>query len=74
MSVIAQQNWETIKHKILFGNSLVVQWLGLRTFTDEDVGSIPGPGTKIRQPANMPPPPKKNPLVLCCHNLDPRIF
>ena len=30
------------------GNSLVAQWLGLRTFTAKNV-SIPGWGTKIRQ-------------------------
>ena len=29
------------------GNSLGVQWLGLRAFTAEGVGLIPGPGTKI---------------------------
>ena len=32
-------------------NSLVVQWLGLRAFTDEGLGSIPGLGTKIPQAA-----------------------
>ena len=31
------------------GNSLVVQWLGLHTFTAEGAGSIPGWGTKIPQ-------------------------
>ena len=31
------------------GNSLVVQWLGLGTFTDMGLGSIPGRGTKIPQ-------------------------
>ena len=31
------------------GNSLVVQWLGLRAFTAEGSGSIPGQGTKIPQ-------------------------
>ena len=30
-------------------NSLVVQWLGLCTFTDEDLGLIPGWGNKIPQ-------------------------
>ena len=29
------------------GNSLAVQWLGLRAFTAEGLGSIPGQGTKI---------------------------
>ena len=33
------------------GNSLAVQWLGLRTFTAEGTGSIPGQGTKIPQAA-----------------------
>ena len=33
----------------LSGNSLAVQWLGLRTFTAKGVGSIPGQGTKIPQ-------------------------
>ena len=28
------------------GTSLVVQWLRLRPFTAEGLGSIPGPGTK----------------------------
>ena len=31
------------------GNSLVVQWLGLRAFTAEGPGSIPDRGTKILQ-------------------------
>ena len=35
--------------KPLPGNSLVVQWLGLRTFTAEGAGSIPGQGIKIPQ-------------------------
>ena len=34
------------------GNSLVVEWLGLRTFTAEGLGSIPGRGTKISQAAS----------------------
>ena len=29
------------------GNSLVVQWLGLRALTAKGLGSIPGRGTKI---------------------------
>ena len=41
----------TQKYKSLFldENSLVVQWLGLRAFTTEGAGSIPGQGTKIPQ-------------------------
>ena len=35
--------------KVNPGNSLAVQWLGLRAFTAEDVGSIPGRGTKVPQ-------------------------
>ena len=31
------------------GNSLVVQWLGLYSFTAKGQGSIPGRGTKIPQ-------------------------
>ena len=30
-------------------DSLAVQWLGLRAFTAEGTGSIPGQGTKIPQ-------------------------
>ena len=37
------------KENSRFGNSLAVQWLGLRTFTTEVTGSIPGEGTKILQ-------------------------
>ena len=32
-----------------WGNSLVVQWLGLRTLTAKDLGLIPGWGTKMPQ-------------------------
>ena len=35
--------------KLKSGSSLVVQWLGLRAFTAESLGSIPGWGTKIPQ-------------------------
>ena len=33
----------------ILGRSLVVQWLGLCTFTTEGAGLIPGQGTKIPQ-------------------------
>ena len=33
------------------GNSLAVQWLGLRAFTVKGPGSIPGEGTEIPQAA-----------------------
>ena len=36
---------QTLKDHV--SNSLAVQWLGLRAFTDEGTGSIPGWGTKI---------------------------
>ena len=37
------------KKKKTLGNSLVVQWLRLHTFTAVGLGSIPGRGTKIPQ-------------------------
>ena len=40
------------------GNSLAVQWLGLRTFTAKGPGSIPGQGIKIPQAVR----PNKEPL------------
>ena len=36
---------------IMIGNSLVVQWLGLRVSTAEGMGSIPGWENKILQAA-----------------------
>ena len=39
----------TLRVRINGGNSLEVQLLGLRTFTAEDAGSIPGQETKIPQ-------------------------
>ena len=38
-----------LKHKVLDGNSLAVQWLGLCTFTAKGMGSIPDRGTQILQ-------------------------
>ena len=38
---LLKENW---------GNSLVVQWLGLRALNAEGPGSIPGWGTKIHKP------------------------
>ena len=37
------------KENIRHGNSLGVQWLRIRTFPTEDVGSIPDWGAKISQ-------------------------
>ena len=34
---------------LVLGNSLAVQWLGLRAFTSKSLGSNPDQGTKIRQ-------------------------
>ena len=44
--------------ELFWGDSLVVQWLGDCTFTDEILGSIPGQGTKIPH-TKMGTPPKK---------------
>ena len=45
---LAQVNWEhPLRRKNFWGNSLVVQWLGLHTFTAKGPGSIPGQETKI---------------------------
>ena len=41
------------------GNSLVVQWLGLRVFTAEGLGSVPVRGIKIPQGAGHSPKKKK---------------
>ena len=40
---------ELLPLKLLSGNSLVVQWLGVSAFTAMALGSIPGWGTKIPQ-------------------------
>ena len=39
----------TYTKKVVIGNSLVVQWLGLHAFTAEGLSLIPGQGTKIPQ-------------------------
>ena len=41
--------WQGSDKNLAGGNSLAVQWLGLCAFTAEDLGSIPGWGTKIPQ-------------------------
>ena len=38
---------QSLQKEVKDGNSLVVQCLGLHTFTAKGVGSIPGQGTKI---------------------------
>ena len=40
---------ELVFKNTILRNSLVVQWLGPHIFTAEDLGSIPGQGTKILQ-------------------------
>ena len=42
---------EDVHLKIFIGNSLVVQWLGLRASTAGGMGSIPGQGTKMSRAA-----------------------
>ena len=49
--------------KIILGNSLVVQWLGLRIFTAGSMGSTPDRGTKILQ-ANQSSQKKKKKIEL----------
>ena len=49
MNMSAQQVSAGVTKNGSPGNSLVVQWLGLRAFTGEGAGSIPGWGTKITQ-------------------------
>ena len=39
--------------KILFGNSLAVQWLGLCAFTPEGPDSIPGQKLRVHKPCCM---------------------
>ena len=47
---LAQLNWEhQLGRKNFWGNSLVVQWLGLHTFTAKGPGLIPGQETKIHK-------------------------
>lgn len=43
------------------GNSLVVLWSGLHTFTAEGMGSVPGWGNKILQTAQCSQKKKKKP-------------
>jgi len=45
------------------GNSLVVQWLGLRAFTNKGAGSILDWGTKIPPGKRVTPPPQKRSLL-----------
>ena len=47
-------------------NSLVVQWLGLHTFTIKGLDSIPGRGTKILQAGHVAAKLKK-------HTVGPRV-
>ena len=55
--------------KIYIGNSLAVQWLGLRAFTAEGPSSIPGRGTKILQVARRSKKKKKKYIESILQNL-----
>ena len=46
--LLSHLSWDA-SNKMLYGNSLAVQWLGLRAFIAEGPVSIPGQGTKIPQ-------------------------
>lgn len=41
--------WSSVYFFFLIGNSPVVLWLGLDTFSTKDPDSVPGPGGKIPQ-------------------------
>ena len=43
------KNYPDLSKNVTSGNSLAVQWLGLRAFTAKGAGSIPGRGTKIQK-------------------------
>ena len=57
----------------LIGNSLVLQWLGLCTFTAEGAGSIPGQGTKIPQAAVYQKKKKKTPNLINTRLVRPQV-
>ena len=48
----------------IVGNSLAVQWLGLRAFTAKGWVSIPGQGTKIPQAAHCSQKKKKKSITI----------
>ena len=54
--LINLSHWKIFKR---YRDSLVVQWLGLGAFTAEDLGLIPGGGTKIPQALPVWPEKKK---------------
>ena len=64
----ALQAWGTLdfilcemrSQKRIWGNSLVVQWLGLGAFTAMGPGSTPGQGTKVPQAARRSQKTKQN--------------
>ena len=45
---LVNRNWK-LAQELTLGNSLVVQWLGVRALTAEGPVSMPGQGTKIPQ-------------------------
>ena len=50
--------------KVILGNSVVVQWLGLSAFTVVGLGSIPGWGSKILQAAQHGQKKRKEKIVI----------
>ena len=58
--VKAKAHLKTLFETFLSGNCLAVQWLGLRAFTTEGPGSIPGGGTKILQATGSNQKKKRN--------------
>ena len=56
------------------GNSLVVQWLGLRTLTGKGLGSIPGRGTKILHSTLCNQKKKKETDALTSPSFHPPVF
>lgn len=53
----------TVNLKLLCGNSLTVQWLGLHAYTAEGLGSIAAQGTRIPQGSRQ----SRKSINECCH-------
>ena len=58
-SFLLKSNCQKILDECIPGNSLAVQWLGLRASTAGGLGLIPGWGTKIPQAGAQPKTKKK---------------
>ena len=59
-----RRGWGSRQKAECVWNSLAVQWLGLRTSTTGDTGSIPGQGTKILKAVRCDKKKKKAECVL----------